>query len=30
MNLSIAGAELGQSQGPFSFDRGILEISLVV
>ena len=30
MNLGIAGAELWQSQGSFSFNCGILEISLMV
>ena len=30
MNLSIAGIDLWQSQGSFSFDCGILEISLMV
>jgi hypothetical protein len=30
MNLGVAGAELWQSQGLFSLDRGILEISLMV
>jgi hypothetical protein len=30
MDQSIAGAELWQSQGSFSFDCGVLEISLVV
>ena len=30
MNLGIAGAEIRQSQGSFSFDCGILEISPVI
>jgi len=30
MNLGIAGAELWQSQGQFSFECGIVEISLLV
>ena len=29
MNLGIAGADLWQSQGSFSFECGILEISLI-